>query len=229
VRVVALGIVFGLIVVGIVAVLLDHRGPSYDTTGGDSSSSVTGTSALSASATAKVIYAIKRGNIRYGPDEKAAVVRRTTPGERLKYVEKHESWYKLSTSTPEVEHWIHESLVGSEAEKARVAGEGQKVRRNSAVLRIGSWSWHQEYGFAIAEGQVTNVSSRKLENVTAVVSFHAANGQFITSDESLLDYNPILPGQTSPWKVMATWNPAMAKAGVEFKTLFGGTLSAYKE
>ena len=40
-----------------------------------------------------------------------------------------------------------------------------------------------------------------------------------------IDLNPILPGQTTSFKVMHTENPAMAKASVEFKTLFGGTVA----
>lgn len=93
-------------------------------------------------------------------------------------------------------------------------------------LRVEKWSWHEEYDYAIAEGQVTNVSDEPLKNVTAVVTFKTKSDEFITSDDGIIDYNPILPGQTSPWKVMARWNPAMSKAYVEFKTLFGGTLRA---
>ena len=63
-----------------------------------------------------------------------------------------------------------------------------------------------------------------LRNVVAVVSFYDARGNFITSDDALIDYNPILPGQASPFSVMATENPAMRTARVEFKELMGGTI-----
>ena len=49
----------------------------------------------------------------------------------------------------------------------------------------------------------------------------------ITSD-ALIEYNPILPGQISPFKVMVTENPSMRKAGVEFKSLLGGAMSFRK-
>ena len=49
-------------------------------------------------------------------------------------------------------------------------------------------------------------------------------GGFITSDDALIDYNPILPGQTSPFKAMATENPAMRKASIDFKELMGGSI-----
>ena len=40
----------------------------------------------------------------------------------------------------------------------------------------------------------------------------------------LIEYNPILSGQTSPFEVMARHNPAMHNARLEFKTLMGGTI-----
>jgi hypothetical protein len=91
-------------------------------------------------------------------------------------------------------------------------------------LELVSYSWHIEYGYAILEGQVKNISAQPLKSVEAVASFYDSAGGFITSADSLIAYNPILPGQTSPFKVMATENPAMKKAGVEFKELFGGTI-----
>ena len=91
-------------------------------------------------------------------------------------------------------------------------------------LELKGFSWHTEYGYAILEGQVTNVSSQPLKNVTAVASFYDAKGGFITSSEALIEYNPILPGQTSPFSVGTTENPAMEKAAVDFKDLLGGTI-----
>ena len=91
-------------------------------------------------------------------------------------------------------------------------------------LELIAWSWHSESGYAIAEGQVKNISSQSLRNVAAVVTFNDADGGFITSDDAVIDYNPILPGQTSPFKVMARANPAMKRALVEFKHLMGGSI-----
>lgn len=83
-----------------------------------------------------------------------------------------------------------------------------------------------EYGgYHYVEGQVKNISTRPLENVTAVGTWFDKSGEFIKSDEALIDYNPILAGQTSPFKTISTGNPAMARCQVEFKYLLGGTLS----
>lgn len=86
--------------------------------------------------------------------------------------------------------------------------------------------YESEYGnYHIIEGEVKNISDEPLKNVTAVGIWLDKDGGFIKSDDALIDYNPILPGQTSPYKTMSSGNPAMAKYRVEFKTLMGGTLS----
>jgi hypothetical protein len=78
--------------------------------------------------------------------------------------------------------------------------------------------------YYVIEGQVKNVSGQSLRNVEAVGTWYDKTGGFIKTDSALVDYNPILPGQISPFKTMSTGNPAMSRYTVEFKTLFGGTL-----
>jgi len=96
------------------------------------------------------------------------------------------------------------------------------------VLEVISFSWGgTESGHYVeAKGQIKNISGKRLENVEAVVTFSDKSGGFITSSDALIDYNPILPGQTSPFSVMETYNPAMrtGTATVEFKFLMGGTI-----
>ena len=99
------------------------------------------------------------------------------------------------------------------------------IKTSGPVLELQSWHWAENYSYAIAEGTVKNLSSESIKNVTAVVQYYDKNNGFITSSDALIDYNPILPGQISPFKTMATWNPEMRKAGIEFKSLMGGTLT----
>jgi len=168
----------------------------------------------------RAVYATKVANVRSGPSTSHGIVRKTRPSQRLPYVEKSGAWFKLGTSKAESEEWIHESVVVTGAKKKHM---------ESFQLKEGGWRWHEEYGYAVAEGQITNTSRESLENVTAVVTFKTKGGGFITSSDALVDFNPLLPGQTSPWKVMATWNPAMGTASVQFKKLFGGKLTTYRE
>lgn len=79
-------------------------------------------------------------------------------------------------------------------------------------------------GYMEVEGQVENVSGGPLENVTAVATWYDAKGEFITSDTTLIEYNPLLPGQRSPFKVMTRRNPAMKRYSVAFKHLLGGSI-----
>ncbi len=96
-------------------------------------------------------------------------------------------------------------------------------------LLLIDWSWKQSHGYAIAEGQVKNISTVPLDNVKAFAEFYTADRKFITSDSSLIEYRPLLPGQISPFKVYASWNPAMSSALVDFKTFSGGPILWTKE
>lgn len=94
----------------------------------------------------------------------------------------------------------------------------------SPKLLLISWKWYQRRDFAIAEGEVQNVSPQNLSAVAATVSFYGDDDKLITSEQSLIEYNPISPGQTAPFKVMAEYDPAMKTATVDFKEFFGGTI-----
>ena len=92
------------------------------------------------------------------------------------------------------------------------------------VLELQGWNWREEYDYFIAEGTVKNVSAASINNVQAVIQIYDAREEFIKSASSLIEYRPILPGQISPFKVMASHNPKMAKARIDFKSFSGGTL-----
>jgi len=53
-------------------------------------------------------------------------------------------------------------------------------------------------------GEVKNINHNKLDRVMANVSWYTNDGIFITSDDALIDYNPIMPNQTSPFEVIST-------------------------
>jgi hypothetical protein len=81
-------------------------------------------------------------------------------------------------------------------------------------------------GFAYVEGEVKNISTDSLSDVEAVGTWYTSAGTFIVSDDALTDFNPILPGQTSPFKTYSTYNPEMRKCDLKFKDLFGGQIPA---
>lgn len=92
------------------------------------------------------------------------------------------------------------------------------------MLELLSMNDTREYDFITIEGQVKNISLVSLDAIEAVVQFYDGNGKFVKSDSALIDYNPILAGQTSPFSVITTDNPEIKRYSVIFKYLFGGTL-----
>jgi len=180
--------------------------------------------------TGGAIYAKVAANIRSGPSTSHPVVAKASPGERLIYEAKEDNWYKLRGGDDGEPNWISATVVMTESEQHsqdRMSVLRQQMR-DRIPLRMTDWHWGHQRDYAVAEGVVQNVSSRRLESVMAVVLFYTASGEFITSEDALIKYDPLMPGQSSPWEVMARWNPQMAKASVEFKKLFGEELD-YRE
>ena len=91
-------------------------------------------------------------------------------------------------------------------------------------LELQSWHWYESYGHAIVEGEVKNISDESIKNVVVVATFYDSKGNFISYDSALIEYNPILPNQTSPFKVYVRWNYKMKKASIRFKEIIGGSI-----
>jgi len=92
-------------------------------------------------------------------------------------------------------------------------------------LKLVSFNCVKEHGYVFARGEVTNLSPKILKNVVAVGTFRTADGTLVKSEDALLEFNPIMPGQTSPFSAGGTDNPAITKCGVNFKIMFGGNLA----
>jgi len=97
------------------------------------------------------------------------------------------------------------------------------------TLELISWSWYNGgHHFAIVKGLVKNNSKSPIRNITALAMFYDSNGRFINSDSSLIEYQTLMPGQSSPFKIMSRWNPAMQKCSVSFKHFRGGEISTFR-
>jgi hypothetical protein len=95
---------------------------------------------------------------------------------------------------------------------------------NPKLSLISSTGTISEYGYSYVEGEVRNISNEPLQHVTAVASWYDASDTFITSDSALIEYDPLLPGQTSPFKVGTRNNPAIKRFSIGFKTMLGGSI-----
>ncbi len=102
----------------------------------------------------------------------------------------------------------------------------KRERLKNAVLIVKSWHWTKDryLGFVTVEGIVENNSGERLENVQVVATFYTRGGELVTSQESFITYNPVLSRQRSPFKVIVTYNPAMAVCELTFKFFAGGTI-----
>jgi hypothetical protein len=91
-------------------------------------------------------------------------------------------------------------------------------------LEVKAWQWTKEYGYYHVTGTVKNLTSQPIDNVQALARFFTKDGTFVKSDDALVEYRPLMPGQESPFKVMSSENPMIVSASIEFKQLFGHAL-----
>lgn len=127
----------------------------------------------------------------------------------------------------------YSSPNANKANSDSVASETNKIVNNEPVepeylLELKSYKCYEEYGYFQITGEVTNISDRSISNVEAIGGAYTKEGEFVKSDSALIEYNPIMPGQTSPFKVMTTMNPLISKCNIDFKSLMGGSIATKK-
>jgi len=98
------------------------------------------------------------------------------------------------------------------------------IEQTGPSLALLASNGHHEYGYWIVEGEVRNISNSPLRLVEAVTAWYQDDDTFISSSSSLIDFNPIMPNQTSPFKTMLRGNPLMSKYSVRFKRYGGGSI-----
>lgn len=82
----------------------------------------------------------------------------------------------------------------------------------------------RQSGYLIINGEVQNMSGEKITHLMAVVTHYTNKDSIISSEDAVVEYDPLLPGQKTPFKVMTRSNPEMKKYAVSFKTMFGGEI-----
>lgn len=118
-------------------------------------------------------------------------------------------------------------------EEAKAAAEEVLKRdieeANVAKLNLISWKCDTEHGYTSIRGEVENITDHPLKNVMVVGIFKTADKVLVKSGDALLKYNPIMPGQTSPFRAMVTENPLIELCSVSFKFLMGGRINTKVE
>lgn len=107
------------------------------------------------------------------------------------------------------------------------AGEIMQVAESSSgAPRLELLASNGELGehYSKVNGQVKNLTAEPFDNIKVVVTWLAADGTFIVSDSALIDYRPLMPGQTSPFSTITSTNPLMKKYRLEFTTFRGAVI-----
>ena len=99
---------------------------------------------------------------------------------------------------------------------------------NVPPLAKGSENFSRESDYDIVSGEITNTGSDKLDDVEAVTTFYDSNGGVVTTADAVIDFNPLMPGQTSPYKTMNPDNPLIKTEKTEFHSM-NGPLLAYSD
>ena len=103
------------------------------------------------------------------------------------------------------------SRTGTPAARASTAIAAPTTTSADQLALRSTTGAHSSANHWTVQGQVTNLTDRPLTNVAAVSTWYTTGGTFISSDTALVEYNPLMPGQTSPFKVITRGNPQMAK------------------
>lgn len=73
---------------------------------------------------------------------------------------------------------------------------------------------------------MTNRTDKPISRLMAVGTFTNASHDLIKSATGMVEYQPLMPGQKSPYKVMASLNPLINQCHVAFKIMFGSQIAA---
>jgi hypothetical protein len=103
-----------------------------------------------------------------------------------------------------------ESSAGKETPGATKGGKG---------LVVNSWNCTTDRvsDFVTIRGEIKNATDSSIKGLEIVVTLRTADGTFVTSDDGMPDYETILPGQTSPFKLLIGHNPLVRTADLSLK------------
>jgi hypothetical protein len=96
------------------------------------------------------------------------------------------------------------------------AGPARLAVVTSACLQV------EFAGVAQCEGTVRNVSGVKLEGVQVIVQWLTGEGEVAAADSAPVQFDPLLPDQTSPWILVAgSYNPEFKEYRLSFEDASG--------
>jgi len=112
------------------------------------------------------------------------------------------------------------SAAESPAPIERSAGkETPGATKGGKNLVVNSWNCttERDSDYVTIRGEIKNASDSSIKGLEIVVTLRTADGTFVTSDDGMPEYETILPGQTSPFKLLIGHNPAVRTADLLLK------------
>lgn len=120
---------------------------------------------------------------------------------------------------------VSEYLIGfMEGNNQRVTPTPSPAGIQEAQLALLSSRGYKEYDYSIVEGQVRNTSSRSIQSIVAVVTWYDDNDNFVTSESALIEYDPLVAGETSTFKVMSRTPASARRYSIDFKRFGSGSI-----
>ena len=95
------------------------------------------------------------------------------------------------------------------------------TQTSTTQLRVDSFSCILDEGAAYVRGEVTNISTETLNLVVAIGTWRTADGTMIQADQAAIDFDPLMPGQTSTFQTISYSNSAMVNCSLKFKEFAG--------
>jgi hypothetical protein len=102
----------------------------------------------------------------------------------------------------------------------------QQQYKEDIIVNKWNWSRTEDGSYIEVKGEIKNNSKKDLRDVEAVATFYDKDNKYITHSSALIEYNPILSSQTSPFRIIEKYNPAIANVNLEFKFLSGDKIAS---
>ncbi|MGA2286804.1 MAG: FxLYD domain-containing protein [Dehalococcoidia bacterium] len=100
----------------------------------------------------------------------------------------------------------------------------EKQTETKPLLLVHNMRSRIESDYVIVEGMVENIGDIPLKSIACIVMLFDAREELVTSSEALTKFNPILPKQKSPFRVMVKYNWDAKTYSIDFQRLFGPTI-----
>lgn len=106
----------------------------------------------------------------------------------------------------------------TESARKEGAGSDKSKKAETGGLQVLSWHCTLDQPYVKVEGEVKNVSGASIDSLRVTATARTEDGKFVTAGDGPVDYEPLLSGQTSPFKAYVRFNPAIRSINLGFET-----------